>query len=174
VCLDWSKILLVSLLRRKASVLKSSVSCPRLWICLKSGNILSVFCCMHCRAWKNAWITGSQTYCVRYSTQSPYSPTKLYQAATCIGLYLADYVYSHCACTCSSQCVLYQLVKGGTKDRKATSCCYICQKKPVAALHIPNQPTVDLRLLASQAWQNMLNNYKCLPSSNTAHFAMRN
>jgi len=64
--------------------------------------------------------------------------------------------------------------QGRNQRQKSNIVLLHLSKKPVAALHIPNQPTVDLRLLASQAWQNMLNNYKCLPSSNTAHFAMRN
>ncbi len=125
---------------------------------------------MHCFA-EPGKTRGSHTYCVRCSMQS----YQIVSGCDMLDLHLADYVYSHAgtasACgICSSQSVIYQLVKGETKDRKAKPCFV---KKTVAALHVPNQLTVHFRLLGSHARRTMLNNHDCLSSSKTAQFAMR-
>ena len=142
VCLDWSRRLLVSPLRRKHLYTNHlfHVLSGKALIWLKPGNILSVFCCMHwfavhsqkCTALQPGKTRGSHTCCVRYSMQS----YNVVPGCDMLKLHFADYVYSR-ACTCSSQSVLYQLVREENKDRKATPC--FVQKRTIAALHVTLQ-----------------------------------
>ena len=101
--------------------------------------LYALVCCtfpkMPCfAAWKNAWITYMLCQ-IQYAVLQCCARLRLSQCDM-LKLHLADYVYSR-ACTCSSQSVLYQLVREENKDRKVTPC--FVQNTTVAALHVTLQ-----------------------------------
>ena len=98
--------------------------------------------------------------CVRYSTQS-------YKVVSGCDMHWIVSCKPSLQSWCMHLLISMLFISAGQEEPQTE------KQHRAAALHIPHQTTVHFRVLVSHAWQQMLNNHRCLPFLSPAQFAMR-